>query len=90
MNTSAWMQKNRDLLLRALSTLGMVLDLFFPILGIACGVIAMSLTYKGEKSDWKNPDLYYAILTILAGVFIIFAVNNLPLPNSSSSSSASL
>jgi hypothetical protein len=50
----------------------------------------MSLTYKGEKSDWKNPDIYYAILTILAGVFILFAVNNLPLPSSSSSSSVSL
>ncbi len=86
MNTTAWMSKNRDLLLRALSTLGMILDLFIPFLGIVCGVIAASLTYKGEKNDWKNPDLYYAILTIVVGAFIIFAVNALPAPSSSSSS----
>ncbi len=88
MNNSLWMQKNRDLLLRALSTLGMVLDLFFPILGIACGVIAVSLTYKGSKDDWKNPDIYYAICTIAVGVFFMFAVYVLTARNAGSSSSS--
>ena len=87
MNPSTLTTEKRDLLLRAVATLGMILDLIMPIFGIACGVIALSLTFKGSKEDWKNPDIYYAIAVIVLGVFVMFAVYRMNITGDSSASS---
>lgn len=90
MNLIEWSQKNKDLLLRALATAGMILDLFIPFFGIALGVISLSMTHKDAKTDWRNADFYYALATVIAGVFILFVVIRMNLQNASSSSSSSI
>ncbi len=87
MNPSTWTTRNRELLLRVVATLGMILDLFIPIFGIACGVISISLTFKGSKEDWKNPDIYYALAAVVLGVFVMFAVYRMSITGDSSASS---
>lgn len=74
MNFNGWMTKNQVLLNRALSTLGMALNLFIPVFGIMLGLVALGNTHKNAKTDWRNPDFYYALLTVLTGIFILFAV----------------
>lgn len=89
MKLLSWSQKNKDLFIRTLATVGMALNLFLPFFGIAFGAIALTLTHKDAKSDWRNIDFYYAIFTIVAGIFILYASIMIRLRQGSSSSSSS-
>ncbi len=90
MNFNEFKLKHKDLLLRALSTLGMALNLFVPFFGIAFGLLALGYTHKDAKTDWRNPDFYYALLTVLAGIFILGAVITLNARSNNASSSSSI